>query len=535
MKRLLFILLPFLCCFNFLSAAELPVKSRITAVTVYRNLARESRVSYAKLPAGNTEVVIRGVTMQMLDPSIQVAVKGEAVLLSASVRTNYFQDNKVVKPNAKAVRLQDSIQAMNLRLRWIEEEKSVHAGELQLLSQLLKSGATKKEYKPVDLNACADIYRSRTMELKKQLFELQLSKERLQTRLNQHQAQLSEMGPKSKNPVKEIVLNFWADVVSDVSIKSMYLVKSAGWVPMYDLNVENTSNPVAISYKASVYQTTGMNWKNVDLTISTSRPGMNNDRPILSPKYVDYVNYTLTPTSGTTALNNMYIATNNGTDSGAVNNYDPSQYVVNESESDIHMDYDIRIKQNIPSDGKQHICKLKKYKVPATYRYHAVPKLESAAFLLARITDYGQYNLLAGQANVFFADTYIGQVKLNPQVTGDTLLVSLGRDESIVIKRTRVKEKTAKKIFADKQKENFAYKITVRNNKRVPIHIEVLDQIPLSRKKEIIVALKSKSGAEFEETYGRILWQLKIAPNKSKTVDLAYTIESPKDKVVAER
>jgi uncharacterized protein (TIGR02231 family) len=431
----------------------------------------------------------------------------------------------------KMLKLQDSIKALNLQLRWIAEEKSVHLGELQLVSDLLRSGTVKTEYKPTDLNACADIYRTRTGELKKKLFDLQLRQESIEARLTNHEGQLSQMGPKAKNPVKEIVLHFWSEIPGVDQIKCNYLVGSAGWIPMYDLNVENTRQPVAMTYKASVFQTTGFDWKNVDMTISTSNPSLNNNRPILAPRFVDYVSYTLTAVQSVIATNSMYIA--NRTDT--VSAPDPFSYVVNAHETDVQVQYEIDIKQTIPSDGKQHICKLQNYSVPATYRYHTVPKLETAAFLLARITDYGQYNLLAGKANVFFEDTYVGQVDLNPQVTGDTLLVSLGRDEKIVVSRTRIYEKTGKKVLSGVQKENFAYVITVRNNKGFPIEIEVLDQIPLSRRKEIAVKLVEKSGADYHEAYGRILWQLKIDPSKSKTLDLVYTVDSPEGKAIAEQ
>jgi uncharacterized protein (TIGR02231 family) len=521
MKRLFLFFLPLLCL--QLQAKELETPSKITAVTVYRSMARETRSCIATLPAGNNEVII--------------SVKGDAVLLSASVRTNYFQNivTAELQANPKALKIQDSIAALNLQSRWLSEEQTILSGEMQLVNDLLKAIATTKEFKPSDVTTSADIYRSRFSELKKKLFDIALKKESIQTRLSNHQAQLNEMGPKPKSPVKEIVLNFWSETAGNASIKANYLVQNAGWVPMYDLNVESTSKPVAISYKASIFQTTGYDWKDINLTVSTSTPGMNNDRPILSPRYVDYVAYALTQTfSGNVgaATNSMYIA-NRNEDAPAV--IDPYKYTVGTSESDIHIDYNIEIDQTIPSDGKQHICKLQNYNVPATYRYHTVPKLESAAFLLARITEYGQYNLLAGKANIFFEDTYVGQVDLNPQVTGDTLLVSLGRDEKIVVKRTRVMEKTGKKILSGAQKENFAYEITVRNNKGVPILIEVLDQVPLSRRKEIMVEIEDKSGASYEPTYGRLLWQLKLDPNKSKTLDLIYTVEYPVGKTISEQ
>jgi len=533
MKRIFGVILSLLFLSSVFIGQEIDVSTQITDVTVYRTMARETRSGTVSLPTGNSEVVISGVTTQLMDQSIQVSIKGDATLLSAVVRTNYFNTLENGEANPKALKLQDSIKTLNLELRWINEERVIHNGELQLINDLLKTVSGQKEYKPADLDACADLYRKRTSELTKKLFDLQLRQESMAERLDKFQGQLNEMGPKPKSPVKEIVLSFWSEVAASNQIKCMYLVGAAGWVPMYDLNVETTAKPVAIAYKASVFQSTGMDWKNVKMTVATANPGLNNNRPILSPRYVDYVTYALIQNDNALMrMNSMYVAKREDDVAGFT---DGNNYQVNVTESDIHVEYQIDIKQTIPSDGKQHICKLQSYIVPATYRYHAVPKLESAAFLLARITDYGQYNLLAGKANVFFGDTYVGQVDLNPQVTGDTLLVSLGRDEKIVVKRIRIKEKTGKKILSGVERETFAYEITIRNNKSVPIEIEILDQVPLSRKKEIEVKLIDKSGAEYEEVYGRLLWNLKLEPGKSKTVDIEYSIEYPEGKTVSEQ
>jgi hypothetical protein len=97
-----------------------------------------------------------------------------------------------------------------------------------------------------------------------------------------------------------------------------------------------------------------------------------------------------------------------GRDGDGVNNepyregIDAFDYDVNVKENDINVEFEIDITQTIPSDGKEHIVGIKTFEVPATYKYHVVPKLDPAAFLLAKITDYGKYNLLAGNANIFF-------------------------------------------------------------------------------------------------------------------------------------
>jgi uncharacterized protein (TIGR02231 family) len=199
------------------------------------------------------------------------------------------------------------------------------------------------------------------------------------------------------------------------------------------------------------------------------------------------------------------------------------------------VEYPLTMRQTIPSNGKEYVISLQEYQVPAIYKYHTVPKLDCGVYLLAKITDYGKYNLLPGQASIFFGDTFIGQVAINPQTTADTLLLSLGRDERIVVKRNRLNVKSSKSILNGAQKDVYEYEIVVRNNKSVAIDIEVLDQVPLTRRKEIEVELLEYAGADYDKEYGKLLWTMRIQPNMSKSVRLKYTVKYPEGKVVAEQ
>jgi uncharacterized protein (TIGR02231 family) len=143
--------------------------------------------------------------------------------------------------------------------------------------------------------------------------------------------------------------------------------------------------------------------------------------------------------------------------------------------------------------------------------------------------------MLAGPANIFFDDMYIGQTQLNPSVSSDTLLISLGRDERIVVKRIRVLDKSSKKFIADSQKDSYVWETTIRNNKGAAIDIEVLDQIPLSRRDEIKVELLDSQGAEYTKEFGKLFWNYTIKPNDSKKIRYSYSVEYPKGKTVSEQ
>jgi len=305
MKNKLIITIGILCLILFESSAdEIKVNSKMTDVIVYRNAAKENRTAEALVPKGNSEVVLSNITTTMIDNSLQVSVKGNATLLSVSVRTNYFTEKTSDLQNPKAQRLRDSIKVIETNLRWMAEQKSMWNGELNFVNELLKQNGGKEGIKVNDINAMIDLYRTRFGDLKKKLFDLVLKEEEWQAVKIKHQNQLNEMGNKKTEPVKEIVLYFSSETGGNLQLKTGYLVSQAGWQPMYDILVENTNQPVDLTYKAKLKQNTGFEWKDLKITISTANPTSNNNRPLMSQKYIDYVEYQVrsTPFEGATNI-----------------------------------------------------------------------------------------------------------------------------------------------------------------------------------------------------------------------------------------
>jgi uncharacterized protein (TIGR02231 family) len=170
----------------------------------------------------------------------------------------------------------------------------------------------------------------------------------------------------------------------------------------------------------------------------------------------------------------------------------------------------------------------------AIYQYHAVPKMDPGVFLLAKIPNYGRYGLLSGTAQIFFKDTYVGQSEIDTKTVSDTLLLSLGRDEDISIKRVKPTDLAyTPKFLNNFKRELVAYDIVVKNNKKIPVNIEILDQIPVSKQDEITVELEEKSGAQYTADFGKLLWHLEVPAYSSKTLRFKYWLKYPKDRTVA--
>ncbi|MDX1618805.1 MAG: DUF4139 domain-containing protein, partial [Balneolaceae bacterium] len=195
--------------------------------------------------------------------------------------------------------------------------------------------------------------------------------------------------------------------------------------------------------------------------------------------------------------------------------------------------YRIELPYDVPSGGNPLTVGIASHRVPADYRYFTVPKLGSRAYLTARISEWGRYNLLPGDANLFLENTYVGRSTINPQSVSDTLSFSLGRDQSIVVDREKLEEFEERNFFGNRVTQSFAWEISIRNTKEQPVRIEVNDQVPVSQHEDIEVSLTEDSGAEYNRQTGMLRWVLQMSPGQTRTLRFEYEVEYPRGRRIS--
>jgi uncharacterized protein (TIGR02231 family) len=183
---------------------------------------------------------------------------------------------------------------------------------------------------------------------------------------------------------------------------------------------------------------------------------------------------------------------------------------------------------NGKGNGKEYQVEIKEETLKAYYEYAVAPKLDNDAFLTAYLTDWEQYNLIEGEANLYFEGTYLGKTLLKTNSTDDTLKISLGRDKNVVVKRTKLKEFSKNKAFSSKKTQSRAFEIVVKNKKNTPLSILVEEQIPVSSDKQIEVEFEAE-GAKVDKTLGRITWKLDLKPSEERKQKFSYSVKHPAD------
>ena len=320
-----------------------------------------------------------------------------------------------------------------------------------------------------------------------------------------------------------------SDVASSVNLKINYITNNASWTPFYDLRADNINSPINLLYKAKVVQNTGIDWKKVKLTLSSGNPNQNNTAPILQAWFLRYGNLNYSYQNDDVQLNEVVISAYAKKDKAAssISNYT----TINENQ--LNVSFDIDIPYDILSNGKAHSVALKELKLPATYKYYAVPKAEKEAFLLAEIKEYSKFNLLPGEANIIFEGMYVGKTNINPNQTSDTLNLSMGRDKKIAVNREKIADKSGTKFFSSYKEQTFTYEITVKNNKKEAIDLLLKDQYPISTDKEITIELTDNGKAKVNTETGILTWDTKLNAGETKKYRISYKVKYPKDKIIS--
>ena len=178
---------------------------------------------------------------------------------------------------------------------------------------------------------------------------------------------------------------------------------------------------------------------------------------------------------------------------------------VNEQRAQFGYEFEIKQPLTLLSDGKTTTTEIARYQLPATYQYLGIPRADKDAFLVADATDWQQYSLLEGEANVYFENSFIGKTILDPTVANDTLHFSLGRDNGIRMQRTKVSARSTRRLLASNQEQDMTWRITVKNSRKEAVSLLLQDQIPVSQNSNITVTTEELSGGQLDKSTGIIV------------------------------
>lgn len=529
-KNILVISLLFIAFFSKAQEEQkLFIDSKIESAIVYLNGAEVEQNGKVNLQKGNNLIVFKGISPSLDSKSIRVSADIEFSVLSISTKTNYLT-KKTELPIIK--RLKDSLSISEDGLKTAKDELDAFKVEKEMVMSNKSIGGSNNGVPINDLKLSADFFRQRILEINKNISKLENKTKEFEELVEKFKNEMNEINTKSSYKESEIqILCSTASAVS-ATIKLQYLVSNTGWVPCYEIKANDLSQPIELVYKAKVYNNTGIAWDNIKLKLSIADPSVSISKPEMRPWYLDYF-------SG-----DNYNSNNYGFIQNAINE-NVRQEIVDTEESqtisgnydeldipDLNTEFEIIPPYSIPADDKPYMIDIEKHNLPATFKHFAVTKLDKAVFLLGRISGWQDLNLVDGYANIYFKGTFLGESLIKTRNVKDTLDLSLGRDDKVLVTRTKLKEYSSKQLIGTKLKETISFELVAKNNRKNAIDIEILDQIPISKNSEIEVKEMELSGAEFNPVTGEVKWKYNLKPGESRKMILTFYIKYPKNQTI---
>ncbi len=519
---------------------EINIKADIIHVTVYPDRAQLFHEAVIDIPSGITLLKLSGLSPYIDTRSIQVKGRGNFTILSVNHQNNYLQ-NLVDPPEVMDIKKQ--IEVLQLK---IEDEKAAISVLKEKEAFLIANRAIpvkETAFSTEQLKSFMQLYTDNMDQVSTSVLKKTRLIKDYEKQIAAFQKQIAERTGKHQLPSGEISVSVSTEKPLSARMDFAYVVSNTGWFPSYDVRVDDISNPVDISYKANLFQNSGVEWKNVKLSFSNANPWIAGDIPELNPWFIDYYKApeqiviargvaSYAPRKLDKALISDELMSEGIRQEEDLEISEAMPVPVERKVGETAVSFDVAIPYTIASDGKVRTIEIQRTAVPAEYKYMAVPKMSPHAYLTGNIGNRAALNLQSGEATLYFENTFVGKSAINVNQLSDTLTLSLGTDNSILIKREKRKDYTSRRVFGANKTETYSFLISIRNNKTSPVRINLLDQIPVSSNSGITVEALELSGGRHDTSTGKVSWDYELGPQETRQTILSYSVRYPRDKTI---
>jgi len=536
------IFLPILLVVCFISLNS--IESNITSVTVYADRAQITRSATTYLTKGEHKILFDELPQNIEQNSIQANGKGNAILRDVTFKTEQFAQITDEKKKSLTNRLQGLLDIQNGL-----NDKTTQAVDLkQVVRNILsKLTSTNEETENVELNpekwiAMVEFYRSKQETLDSEIRETEKLLRDHICEIDKVRREIRELGQQSykyKNMVEVLVdVQKEGNLILDLS----YIVYGPSWSPVYDIRVDSQEKTMNLTYKSNIFQTTGEDWENVDLKLSTAKPNMSAQPPELYPHYISIYHTRPVRTQSkkmrpsSSRSNEMTFAIEGMSADESLDNMNDIAYSASTVESGAtSVVFDIDGSNTIKSDNEPHLVTITIQEFPAGFRYSTIPKHSQFAYLKAKVKNVSEYPFLPGDTNIFLDNNFVANSYLKAVAPTEEFWTFLGVDESIKVEYKFVKKfDETGGLFVEKNKKIFEYLIKITNNKKTQEEIVVWDQLPISQNEKIKVKLVEPDYKEDTEIlkideHKYIEWFFQPKAGEEIIIPFKYSVEYPLD------
>ncbi|MGY4434128.1 uncharacterized protein (TIGR02231 family) [Bradyrhizobium sp. F1.13.1] len=359
-----------------------------------------------------------------------------------------------------------------------------------------------------------------------------------------------EVERKAKPPSKlEIRMDIAAPAATKATLRVTYNVRNARWLPLYDARLDTGAKDrkpqLELVRRAEVTQSTGEDWSNVTLGVSTVRIGRGGSAPELNSLVAQYPQVPKPRALGSLSDSAMPAAApmQRKMEAPAYASRSREDLAERAEEQqavaeigDFQATYKIPGRVSLGAAEGAKSLRIASMTVPADLMVRAAPVMDPTAFLEASFKQADDTSLLPGKVAIYRDGTFVGRGKLSASAKDDIVRLGFGADDKVRIERAVLKrnEGSAGLLVTTSKTDERSFKTTIRNGHDFPIKVAIEDQLPVSENEDILVemlpATTPPTASNIRDRRGVLEWSFDAKPGEVKDINFAWRIRWPKDK-----
>ena len=523
-------------------------ENRIVEATVFTDQAYLKRRTSVEVENGLNRFIV-GVNAFNIDRhSVQAAVFGEGEIVSVQYRETPVRESRQIEVHELELHLEelkrkrlvitDESERCKKQIRFLDSAVAFSETEIP---KRIKTRFPKAEDMETMLEFLDRSYQKldeRSQDLTRRIEELDKDIVVVEEKLKQTQRP-------HKKLQKGIEVVFKSDSDQQVDVEASYVALNASWEPVYKVDVPTDLSGVTLTMFAQIYQKTGENWDNLELTVSNAvplkgalLPELESWRLFLEP---------LAPMAGApmAAASEVFLSKRQrkrGVDEevmlDALAEPEPEAEFVQAETRELPTAFEYKLSQpvNIASGSGHTVLPLYTKEMKGEFFAYAVPKIDPLPYLVCNVQP--DRELLPGVLNVHFGGRFVDSVGLSEKKAGEELLVNLGVERAVKIRRDKTVDKLAETFFGVVDRQSVAreieHRIVVENQKDEKVRMRILDAVPVSETDRIQVkGVEMKPDPkekDFMKKEGVMLWDFQLDPNGTREIVIGFHIKHPKDR-----
>ena len=521
------------------------VPSKIKAVTVFSNQALVTREAGVELREG-FNVIQLVIDAFSIDPdSVTARLFGEGEILSVQLKELPVVDapQEIIDTIEKKIEaLQNNRQALINKERILQNKATFLSAFLDFSKTQLPKEIQTRSLDVGELENTLAFLETGFGEIYAGLHSVDIEVKGLDAEIKVLEQELDARRGALQSSAKVIEVQFNVVNSQQTRVEVQYLVRNAGWSPLYKVSVPPGFDAVDMTMFAKITQMSGEHWDSATLVVSNVIPLRGIRLPSLSSWILDAPRPMARVAGYSDTAMRKSIPSATSVDEAAGAQKEPAEAAYAETEVrrlPLSFEYILPQPVDIESRAKETILPLFTKKLQGKVSHLTVPQKSSLTYLVARIK--ADRELLSGPLNVYFGGRYVGKTQLVEKKAGESFELALGADREVTVKREKISDKVKETAFFGKVERDIvvrevAYKTTVENLKSTPVAVQVIDNIPVARTDRIeikdVVMTPEPVEKNHNDREGVMLWRLELTPSEKREIQITFVVSYPKDLIL---